>query len=106
MLLILSPEEDEDGVPVWNSIQLVVELQVWLKTVNQARVHVIDLIKDEHGVCTSGDVPSNPLWQLRLKNTFDLKGVAPVPEDNTWSSATFLPCTPWSLFYLGSHAEP
>ena len=47
-VFILSPEEDEDGFPIRNSIQLVVVVQVRLYGVNQAGVHLVHLIKDEH----------------------------------------------------------
>ncbi len=55
------PEEDEDGFSIRNSIQLVVVVQVRLYAVNQARMHLVHLIKDEHGVCTVGDVAFDPL---------------------------------------------
>lgn len=43
-------------------------IQEWMDTVKQARVYLIDLIKDEHGAGTPRDVPFDPLLQLRLKN--------------------------------------
>lgn len=55
------PEENEDGFPITNSIQLVVVVQVWLYAVNQARMHLVHLIKDEHGLRTLGDIAFDPL---------------------------------------------
>lgn len=45
-------------------------IQIWMDTVKQARVYLIDLIKDEHGVGAPRDVPFDPLLQLRLKKVF------------------------------------
>ncbi len=55
------PEEDEDGFSVRNPIQLVVVVQIWLYAVNQARMHLVHLIKDEHGACTVGHIAFDPL---------------------------------------------
>lgn len=55
------PEEDKDGFPIRSSIQLLIVVEVWLYPVNQAWVHFIHLIKDEHGALTVGHVASNPL---------------------------------------------
>lgn len=60
------PEEDEDGFPIRNSIQLVVVIQERLDAVNQARVHLVHLIEDKHGTCTVGDIAFDPLLQLGL----------------------------------------
>ena len=66
-VFIFSPEEDEDGFPIRNSVHLVVVLQVRHKTVNQTRMHLVHLVKDEHGASTLGDVTFDPLLQLRLR---------------------------------------
>lgn len=56
-----SPEEDEDGFPIRNSIQLSLVVKVRFYAVNQARLHLVHLIKDEHGASTVGDVAFDPL---------------------------------------------
>ena len=58
---IFSPEEDEDGFTIRNSVQLLVVVQEGLNTVNQAGRHLVHLIKDEHGAWAVGDITFDPL---------------------------------------------
>lgn len=71
-MLILSPQEDEDGFLVRNSIQLGIVVQERLDTVNQTRTHLVHLIKDEQRAFTVADVALDPLPQLRLRRNSSL----------------------------------
>lgn len=68
-----SPEENEDGFPVGDPVQLLVVVEVRLYAVNQAGMHLVHLVEDEHGVCAAGDVAPDPLLELRLRTSgFDV----------------------------------
>lgn len=62
-----SPEEEEDGPPVVHSIHIVIVVHVGFDGIDEARVKLLRLVKDEQSLGAAQHHVSDGLPQLALE---------------------------------------